>query len=166
MIVQELVDKTVKRLYPEEYHPRPDGPVRAVICASQEEIYEMAKAYSHEPDDTGFFSIRGLTLRVGFVFQEMLPGPETDKKWGGAHIVLVNEEIETAEELAFALLHELGHVDWYTKKSLDRGIFTEEEQEVYADFFAFDSMSNLLGMDKAVTILTTVGVTKGGLLDQ
>ncbi len=66
--------------------------------------------------------------------------------------IFIKEHYESEEEIAFVILHEVGHVDWWVNEER-RKMFKKEDNELYADLYAFERITDVVGMEKALDAL-------------
>lgn len=132
--------KYIEKYLPVEYHPGDDKVVRAIEMLDSPNLALLATKLLRSPMDE--FLLGGLCVDV----QELTGRGEL------RFYIYLKEFFETEEELAFALLHEVGHVDWYVNEKR-RVKFKEEENELYADLFAFERIQDISGMEQAVNAL-------------
>ncbi len=135
--VVELIEKYV----PTQYQPKPGGPVQDIVRISATKLTSLANKLmrtEHQAD-----TVMGLSMDV----DELL-----GKKDKSRFVIFISLDVLLEDQLAFILLHEIGHVNWHIQPE-DRKKFAEHESELYADFYAFDHIKDTLGMDRALDVM-------------
>lgn len=143
-LTQQKLRWLVARYVPAAYQPHPTGPVRFIESASETDLVRLANALirsTFQPGDLG-----GLCIDINELLGQSPACPRF-------HIYL-NGRFRSRREAIFALLHEVGHVDWHVAPERRKG-FQEDEGELYADWFAFDQLANTMGITAALDIAST-----------
>ncbi len=132
----------VDQYVPKQYLPRA-GIVRGISILPNHHLLSVAELLTKTLIKEGHI-ISGLCIDL----EELTGNPQKDGKFQ----IYLAESISAEEELIFALLHEIGHVDW-DSNPVRRKDFKEEEQELYADFYAFETIGDIHGLEKALNML-------------
>ena len=151
MVTQRQVDEVVAKYVPEEYKP---GGLVAYKMAPELAFYNLCKSWGKQPLDDKFigaliFDINEIEKTVG-----IRPAKED-------FVVYINEAITNEDKLTFIVLHEVGHLHWQLKRSeLTR--WSDDKEELHSDFYAFERIVEVAGMEKAISVLQKVNGSING----
>ena len=137
---EENIGEYIQKYVPEQYHP---GNGRMVITLAPIDIANLALlASAYMKRDVSELLLGGICINTGLLLQ-------SGKK---EFDIFVKEHYESENEIAFVILHEVGHVDWWVNDER-REKFRKEDNELYADLFAFERIADISGMDVAIDAL-------------
>lgn len=129
----------IEQYVPERYWAKPEGPIREFLMVKQSALADLTSKLIRS-EVVG--PVQGLSIDMC----ELMRKPGKDH-----FVIMVSDDILLEDHMIFILLHEVGHVDWHFSE--DSKNFSEEEHELYADFFAFETLKDVMGMDRAFDIL-------------
>lgn len=76
--------------------------------------------------------------------------------------IYIDERIYDSQKLAFVVLHEFGHVKWELDEETRKMEAFKDNEELFADFFAFDTLWESSGeLDTSMAILQRYGSGRG-----
>lgn len=131
-----------------QYRPSEYGPVRDILFAPAETIESIS---------TNLLSGRNSSCIMALCI-------DLNKMKGSAgkdnFIIMIRSDILLEDQLRYILLHEIGHIDWHYNTLL-ASRFKSNEQELYADFFAHETLRKRYGMDRAVDLSCLYGSAQG-----
>lgn len=67
--------------------------------------------------------------------------------------IFIDDELYDSRQLAFTVLHEFGHVKWAISPKERMLDVWDNNSELFSDFFAYDTLSELYGINPAITAL-------------
>jgi len=169
-LTQEVLDKIVERVVPEEYRPPPKGKAGLLVGANT-----PPPVTNIDVDDTGSFLVRLVDLNPGI---DLLRGPVRayHVNWGklrqrakdpnyAKHLkssgIWVDEACGDLPmlKMEFIVLHEIGHVDWLRRPEETSALWKDSEEERYADLYACEQLTGLYGETLAKKMLKEFGTS-------
>lgn len=158
MVIDKLVKRAISNLLPPVYKPGNGKNISSISLLPDDKMRRLAASFGME--DHELIQTSGLTINCGEFFQT----PEIRKRNKNIHWIFLNERIRDAEELAFVLLHEVGHVDFNVNgpslPALDN-VSSFNFEEANADFYAYNRLVEVFGKRIALNITTKHAIALG-----
>lgn len=163
MIIDRLLTRAVDKLLPPEYKIGNGKNISSIALLPDKKMRSLAASFGME--DHELIQTNGLTINCGEFFQT----PELKKRNKNVHWIFLNENIRDAEELAFVLLHEVGHVDFNINGPLlprIDGVSALNFEEASADFYAYNRLTEVFGKRRALDMTTKYAIALGEIFHE
>ena len=163
MLTKEKLQELVQEIVPAPYTPVAGNPgggwpilTDIVFAPSDEKIDYYVKKYA--PGTKNLEGVKAICLNWGYLYRDAgMDGRDAAKSFR----VLIRPSIKvTVLGLSFIILHEVGHVHWYTDKKA-RKEWKLGNSELFADMYAHDRLKELYGLMTAATTLSRYGSAEG-----
>lgn len=147
-VTQKQLDEIVADLVPEEYQPK--GVNAFVTGISIKDCRTVERWAKQAVGSEGSNLVRALCINWGLLYKKYsLPS------WRDSihsHYIIIRDDLKGGMlEAAFAVLHEVGHVDWATRRQ-ELAYLTDDKEELHADVYAYEILNKKFGI-KAIDLL-------------
>jgi len=164
VLTKENLNKLVADIIPEPYGPGqgfPPGSKGTFAYVTNVDYISKAKMSKWIQTDSGGDATNVHAIAMNWGIMKL---KARSKDWEEAklsHSIWISDELDVPTlALAFIILHEVGHVDWKVRRG-ELLSWKEEDQESYADVYAYERMCELYGQKAALETLTSYGSMHG-----